>query len=115
MSRRSPQSGHGCVIPILRASVLEFSPCFAYGAFQVLTVLFLLGFRRQGDRAPQARISRDVGSRYVLGFVPCARGHVVSQISPEASGIFGCCAELPARHGSAHVGHELVEKGMRVQ
>ena len=46
-----------------------------------------------------------------MGRFQCSRGYVFGEISPEASGLFGCCTEFQARYGGFDVGNEYVEEG----
>lgn len=47
-----------------------------------------------------------------MGVLPRPRGHVLSQVPPEAGWLPRSCPELPARHGSSHVGNQSFEEGM---
>ena len=67
--------------------------------------------RPEGYGAAKADIPGDVWARHVLGFFQRSRGHVFTQIHPEACRISWSNAKLSAWHGSLDVSDEPVEKG----
>ena len=67
--------------------------------------------RPQGYRIVEARLSRDVRSRYVLGILSCFGGYVLAQVHSKASGLSRSCAKLSARHRGLDAGNESPEKG----
>ena len=68
--------------------------------------------RRSKSHGPiEARLSRNVWPRYVLGIVPRPGSDVVSQIPPETSRIPRSCAEFPTRHRSFDAGYESAQEG----
>ena len=66
--------------------------------------------RRQGDGPAQARLPGNGWPRYVLGFVPCPRGHVFAKIPSETSWVSRGCPELPSRYRRSHDGNKPVEE-----
>lgn len=119
---RGQDMGSSPAIPVssrVRSYVSRLEGCFSgMEGFDVSLVctrpLMRYTARSQGDGAAQAHLPRDGRPRHVLGVFPCARGHVVAQVPPEASGISGCSPELSARYRSPDVGYQPAQEGPRM-
>jgi hypothetical protein len=75
--------------------------------------ILIITFRPQGHSSPEACLSRNVRSRYVLGFFPRPRSYVFRQIPPETSRISRSGSELPAGYRSLDVGYKSFEEGIK--
>lgn len=77
------------------------------------SLVLIIMIRPQGHCSPEACISRNVWSRYVLGLLSRPRSHVFRQIPPETSRIPWSRSELQAGYRGIDAGYKSFEEGTR--
>lgn len=70
--------------------------------------------REKGNCTFETHIFGNVWLRHVLGFISCARSHVLYKILPKKSRLSCCSAEFQSRYRSLDASYKSSEKGFHV-